>query len=220
MLQNVHCVFSDTVWVTSRPVCFFNGFSHAHHTPPMTNSSLIELHSFCCVTFCIWYQSILLVLFFDLNRSSWLILFVLFLALFVHHDRPYLFFLIYLICLAFQARAVVDYLPSPYDRDALRFSKEIWRKTIKLVHSKTDSWWCWIAGWHNRHNCHECLRPLAWSLCRPRRKLQVCCFLNLLKMSQEVLEFWSNCSCIQICQRWDFASSGTTAKQESKFEAS
>ena len=34
---------------------------------------------------------------------------------------------------AFQARAVVDYLPSPYDRDALRFSKEIWRKAIKLV---------------------------------------------------------------------------------------
>ena len=31
---------------------------------------------------------------------------------------------------AFQARAVVDYLPSPYDRDALRFSKEIWRKII------------------------------------------------------------------------------------------
>ena len=30
----------------------------------------------------------------------------------------------------FQARAVVDYLPSPYDRDALRFSKAIWQKKI------------------------------------------------------------------------------------------
>ena len=48
----------------------------------------------------------------------------------VHHDRPYLFILIYLICFASQARAVVDYLPSPYDRDALRFSKEILRKII------------------------------------------------------------------------------------------
>ena len=41
---------------------------------------------------------------------------------------------------AFQARAVVDYLPSPYDRDALRFSKEIWRKAIKLMqNSKRDA---------------------------------------------------------------------------------
>ena len=40
---------------------------------------------------------------------------------------------------AFQARAVVDYLPSPYDRDALRFSKEIWCKALKLMHSKRDA---------------------------------------------------------------------------------
>ena len=45
--------------------------------------------------------------------------------------------------------------------------------------------WCWIAGWHNRHNCHECLRSLAWRLCRPCRKLQVCWFSNLLKIVKE-----------------------------------
>ena len=37
-------------------------------------------------------------------------------------------------------------------------------------------WWLPIAGRHNRHNCHERLRTLAWRLCRPCRKLQVCCF--------------------------------------------
>ena len=39
----------------------------------------------------------------------------------------------------FQARAVVDYLPSPYDRDALRFSKEICCKTLKLMHPEPDA---------------------------------------------------------------------------------
>ena len=55
-------------------------------------------------------------------------------------------------------------------------------QTLKLMHLKA---WCWIAGWHNRHNCHECLRSLAWRLCRTCRKLQVRWFFILLQMFED-----------------------------------